>query len=139
MKWAAAMMFNTRGVRWNYEVKNLPPKPEVTKSTFLLRQSFNFVKMLFMTDILLQLSVRLLWTPPNATLRDSEGKFLDSKHLTITHPDWRWSFLRTLVFAGGPYFFVSLQYVTASIVAVGLNLSRVEVRHFSLTRSCVLS
>lgn len=84
--------------------QNLPPKPKMTKSSFLLRQAFNFVKMLLMTDLLLQLSVRLLWTPPDGSLGGTEGKFLDLKHLTITHPGGRLSFMRTLVFAGGPYF-----------------------------------
>lgn len=122
IRWAAALMFNTRGVRWNYEVKKLPPKPGMSRQRFLFWQTVDFVKLLLMSDLLLQLSERLFWTPADGTL-----KHADSKYLTISHPDWRWSFFKVLAFACGPYFFVNLQYVTASIVAVGLNLSRVEV------------
>ncbi|KAI1778795.1 membrane bound O-acyl transferase family-domain-containing protein [Hypoxylon cercidicola] len=121
MKWAAALMFNTRGVRWNYEVKKLPPKPRMSRRQFLFWQTGDFVKLFLMSDLLLQLSERLFWTPA-----DDIPKHVDSKNLTISHPDWRWSFFKVLAFACGPYFFVDLQYVTASIVAVGLNLSRVE-------------
>ncbi|KAF2179246.1 hypothetical protein K469DRAFT_754016 [Zopfia rhizophila CBS 207.26] len=121
IKWAAAMMFNTRGVRWNWEVKNLPPKPRASKRYFLLSQTFVFFKMLFMSDVLLQLSERLFWTP-----RDGQPRFLDSKYLTVTHPDWRWSFFKVLVFACGPYFFVNMQYAAAAVIAVLLNLSKPE-------------
>lgn len=135
LKWAAAMMFNTRGVRWNYEVAKLPAKPKTSKSSFLFWQTVEFFKMLLMTDLLLQLSERLFWTPPDGGLE----KYLDSKSLTISHPDWRWSFIKALVFACGPYFFVNLQYVTASIVAVGLNLSQVEVREIDNTQNLMPS
>ncbi|POS75434.1 hypothetical protein DHEL01_v206176 [Diaporthe helianthi] len=130
LKWAAAMMFNTRGVRWSFEVKNLPASRPMSKSSFLLRQAIQFAKMLLMSDLFLQLSTRLLWTPPESPgSKASEPgavSWQDSKALTISHSDWRWSFLKVLVFAAGPYFFVKLQYVTASIVAVGLNMSQVE-------------
>ncbi|KAH8888278.1 toxin biosynthesis protein [Thozetella sp. PMI_491] len=117
LKWAAAMMFNTRGVRWNYEVAKLPRgRAGRTKWSFLLVQVVEFTKMLLMTDLLLQLSELFFWTPRPE----------DSKYLTITHADWRWSFLKVLVFACGPYFFVNWQYVGASIVAVAINLSKPE-------------
>jgi hypothetical protein len=121
LKWAAAMMFNMRGVRWNYEISKLPPKPKLSKWSFLAWQMVDFAQMFFMSDLLLVLSERLFWTPPQG-----HGSFTDSKHLTISHPNLKWSFLKALTFAGGPYFFVNLQYVAASIVAVALNLSQPE-------------
>lgn len=119
LKWSAALMFNTRGVRWNFEVAKLPraERPTVSRRAFLIQQVLVLLKMLFITDVLLQLSERLFWTPPMGSA------WADSKHLTIRHPDWRWSFVKTLVFGCGPYFFVKLQYVAASIVAVGTGLS----------------
>src|SRR5690242_13235027 len=99
LKWAAAMMFNGRGVRWNYEVKNLPPKPNKSKGAFLFSQVLVFLKMLFMSDLLLQLSERLFWTPQGGV-----ESFSDSKNLSIRHQEWGWSFLKVLVFACGPYF-----------------------------------
>lgn len=122
LKWCAALMFNTRGIRWNYEVKKLPPKPHVPKFEFLARQIVDFAKLLLMTDLLLQLSERLFWIDPV-----TGAPHVESKHLTITHPDWRWSLFRVASFAAGPYFFVNLQYVTVSIIAVSLNLSKPEV------------
>lgn len=117
-KWAAALILNTRGIRWNWEVSKVTPKPTATRGRFLAGQVLQFFKMLLMSDLLFQLSERLLWTPRPE----------DSKNLTVDHPDWRWSFIRVLVWACGPYFFVSLQYVTATIIGVGLGLSQPEVR-----------
>lgn len=122
------MMFNTRGVRWNYEVKKLPPKPRMRKGSFLLGQALNFVKLLLVSDLFLQLSERLFWT---SHIEGIESTFYDSKHLTISHPEWHWSFVKALVFAGGPYFFVNLQYVAVSIIAVGLSFSQVEASTLS--------
>ncbi|OTB04086.1 hypothetical protein M426DRAFT_321179 [Hypoxylon sp. CI-4A] len=121
IKWAAALMFNTRGIRWNYEITNIQPKPRMSRQQFLLWQTVDFIKLVLMSDLLLQLSERLFWTPV-----DGIPKHADSKNLTISHPEWYWSFLKVLAFACGPYFFVNLQYVAASIVAVGLNLSKAE-------------
>lgn len=117
LKWAAALMFNTRGVRWNYEVDKVPPKPKVTRGRFLFGQVLQFCKILLVSDLLFQLTERFFWTPRPES----------SKYLTVDHPDWSWSFIRVLTWACGPYFFVSLQYVVATIIAVGLGFSQPEV------------
>ncbi|KAJ4390997.1 hypothetical protein N0V93_004596 [Gnomoniopsis smithogilvyi] len=79
-----------------------------------------------MSDLFLQLSKRLFWTRPVLDAVSGNLRWQDSKLLTIRHSEWHWSFLKVVVFAGGPYFFINLQYVSASLIAVGLNWSQPE-------------
>jgi hypothetical protein len=121
IKWALASIFNSRLVRWNHQVKNVPIQEIHQKRKFLLAQSISFLRQLVMTDLLLQLSIRLFWTPPDG------GKFVDSRDLTIRHPSRQWSFTNAVVFGCGPYFFMNMQYAVASVIAVGLGLSQPAV------------
>ncbi|KIX09593.1 uncharacterized protein Z518_00673 [Rhinocladiella mackenziei CBS 650.93] len=121
LRWAAALIFNLRGIRWNWQVKNVLPTDETRRWHFVMRQSLRFFKYLTISDLLLQLAIRLFWTSP-----DGQVGGMNSKYLTIRHAHWGWSFVNTLVFGFGPYYFINMQYIFASIVAVLFGISKPE-------------
>ncbi|KAF2446664.1 hypothetical protein P171DRAFT_430761 [Karstenula rhodostoma CBS 690.94] len=123
LRWAAAQLVNPRLVRWNLEAKNVPRPTVSSKATFLCAQTAALLKMVLATDLLLQLGIRLFWTPP-AARPGARFAVSDSKYLSIRDPDLGWGFAKTLVFACGPYFFMSMQYVAVSLIAVALQLSQ---------------
>ncbi|KAG9230929.1 toxin biosynthesis protein [Amylocarpus encephaloides] len=120
--WAAVLIFNQRGIRWNFQVKNVPQSPpHETRRNFLLRQLFQFLKCLCIADLLFEVGTRLFFTSTDGTVGN-----MDSKYLTLRHPDWRWDFGKCLVFGATPYFMLSMQYAQFAFVAVFLNLSKPE-------------
>jgi hypothetical protein len=122
LKWAAAMIINLRGIGWNYEVKNIPKQPVLKKRDFLTSQSVAFLRLLFMTDVLLQLASHLFLTSA-----DGELGALNTKSATLRHPDIFWNFVKALVFGAGPYFFMRLQHTACSIIAVAIGLAEPKV------------
>jgi hypothetical protein len=115
-------MVNLRGVRWNYEVKNVPNSTQQSRMGFVFWQLLDFARFLFTTDLLLQLGIRLFMTsPPSGVVGD-----LDSKFVTLRHEQWAWSFAKALLFGCGPYFLINLQYTFCAIVAVLLGLGKPE-------------
>lgn len=123
VKWAAMLMLNTRGIRWNHEVKNVPKVPQQSKWRFLLSQAFKFVKNMLIADFLFQVGIRILWTTPDGRVGE-----LNSKYMKMRHNDWRWSFARCFVFGATPYFMMSMQYAQFAFVAVLLGFSQPGVR-----------
>ncbi|KAG6988940.1 thioredoxin reductase gliT [Physcia stellaris] len=122
LKWALVVMFNMRGIRWNFQVKNVPqPKQRLNRRRFLARQLLNLIYYFVAADVVVQLGIRLFYTAA-----DGESSILDSKDLTLLHPDWRWSFTKALVFGASPYYICSLQYTLFSIPAVLLGFSKPE-------------
>ena len=127
LRWAAVIMINLRGVRWNYQVKNIPKlceQEQRSKRSFVISRSIAFARLLFMADLLLHLGSRLFFTKPNG---DISG--LNSKHITLRDSDLRWGFVKTLVFGSGPYFFINMQYVACSIPSVLTGFSKPEVSY----------
>ena len=124
-KWASMIMFNQRGIRWNHQVKNVPEMEKREKSTFLLWQVWDFIKGMLVADLLFQLSIRLFFTSP-----DGQIGMLNSKYLTLRHPNYGWSFIKAFVFGATPYFMVSAQYAQMSFLAVLLGFSKPEVLLF---------
>ena len=117
LKWAAAFIINLRGVRWSHEVKNVPRQSRrLSRRKFMVVTVCDTIFMLVMTDMLLQLSIRVFWSPEQA--------IVDSKHLTIRDANWRWNFIKTLTFAAGPYFFMRMQYDIFALVAVAAGISQ---------------
>jgi hypothetical protein len=51
---------------------------------------------------------------------------MNSKYMKMYHPDWRWSFVRCLVFGTTPYFAMSMHYALFAFLAVLLGLSQPE-------------
>jgi len=122
LKWATALIVNTRGIRWNFQIKNVPKRGNTTKFKFVVSQAIAFVRFLFMTDLVCQLGIHLFYTAP-----DGQVGTLDSKYLTLCDRFWIWSFAKPVVFGATPYFMLNLQHITFSIAAVLLGLSKPEV------------
>lgn len=122
VKWAISLMLNTRGIRWNYGVKNVPAVLPQSKSRFLASRALNFAKNWLLADLFFQLGIRLLYTTPDGRV----GR-LNSKYTTMRHADWRWSFAKAFVFGATPYFAMSMQYAQFAFIAVLIGLSRPEV------------
>ncbi|KAI1647328.1 membrane bound O-acyl transferase family-domain-containing protein [Daldinia loculata] len=121
MRWAAVLMFNQRGIRWNHQVKNIPGSPKMTRSQFLAAQLGKFIGCLCMADLLFEIHRRLNLTSP-----DGQAGHINSKHLTIKHHDWRWSLAKTFSFAFLPYFMLSMQYAQGAFIFVLFKLSKAE-------------
>lgn len=121
LRWALVIMLNQRGVRWNFEVKNTPKATIFGRWSFLKLQTLNLIYYILMADLMCQLSIRLFYTAPSG-----ETGLLDSKYLTLTHSDWRWSLLKAFVFGATPYYMCCFQYTIFSIPAVLLRLSKAE-------------
>ncbi|MCJ1458991.1 hypothetical protein MMC28_009368 [Mycoblastus sanguinarius] len=122
IRWATVIMLNMRGVRWNFEVKNIPKANKCSRRWFLAFQSLNLVYYMLMADLVVQLGIQMFYTGP-----DGQVGSLNNKYLTLRHPDWRWSFVKALVFGATPYYICCTQYTLFSIPAVCLGLSKAEV------------
>ncbi|CZT23687.1 uncharacterized protein RCC_09401 [Ramularia collo-cygni] len=121
LKWAVSLILNLRGIRYNTQVKNVPParftsKQQHGKVKFLLWQAVELAYCMFMGDLVAQLSIALFFTPAPT----------NSMLLNAYDADWRLSFLKALVFGSGPYFFINMQYVLASMVCVAIGVSKPE-------------
>ncbi|EMD58400.1 hypothetical protein COCSADRAFT_176603 [Bipolaris sorokiniana ND90Pr] len=121
LKWSVSLILNLRGIRYNFQVKNVPKtrfwSSERTGTLrFLTWQVVELALFMLMGDLVAQLSIRLFFPTPG----------LDSMTLTIRDANWTASFGKALVFGAGPYFFINMQYILASIVCVGLGINRPE-------------
>ncbi|CAI6334459.1 unnamed protein product [Periconia digitata] len=120
--WASMVVFNQRGVRWNHQVKNVPLIPQgQSKTKFLFWQAWQFVKCMMIADLLFELTRRWMFMLPDGSVGT-----VNSKYLSLQHPDWRWSFAKAFVFGSTPYFMLSMQYAQFAFVAVLLGLSKPE-------------
>lgn len=123
LKWALVLLINLRGIRWNFQVKNVPKAPRETKWQFLRRQAVNVAYYLIMADLMVQLGIRFFYTLPDGRVGD-----MNTKYITLRHADWRWDFIKAFVFGATPYYMVCLQYNMFSLPAVLLGISKPEVR-----------
>lgn len=122
LRWAIMLVFNQRGVRWNHQVKNVPQARQQNKGRFLIQQAIQFVKCMMVADLLFELTRRIMFTTP-----DGSVGHVNSKYLTLNHPDWRWDIARAYVFGATPYFMLSMQYAQFAFIAVLLGFSKPEV------------
>ncbi|CAI6334294.1 unnamed protein product [Periconia digitata] len=121
LRWATALMFNHRGIRWNHQVKNIPAQAHTGKSAFLMRQLVKFLVCICMGDLLYYIHQRVNFTNRNGIVAN-----LDSKYLTLRHESWGWNLLKTFSLACLPYFALSMQFALAGFLAVLFGLSRPE-------------
>ncbi|KAI0107213.1 membrane bound O-acyl transferase family-domain-containing protein [Nemania sp. FL0031] len=125
MTWGLSTMINLRGIRWNYEVPNLPRRVTAghreSRTRFLLLQLVDLGWMLLMADLISRLGLKLFFVSPA-----TESMYLNSKCLSLRSTGTLWSIANTLVFGAGPYFFINAQYVFCSILAVALGLGDAE-------------
>ncbi|EAW11042.1 wax synthase family protein [Aspergillus clavatus NRRL 1] len=123
IKWAAALLLNLRGIRWSFQVKNVPQVPgldRMTRVRFLLWRLSELVVVVLMADLVSQMAVRFFYTDRVT----GEAGALDSKYIDLRDNRWAWSFVKALTFGLGPYFFINMQYLTVSILAVVTGISQ---------------
>lgn len=116
IKWAAALLFNMRGVRWNYEVKNVRRLAKSSKTQYLLQQLGYLIYYGLMVDIVSQIWYQMFF---------EEGAH-DTRYLSLKNGKILWSFLARLTFGMIPYYMIQIQYVVSAIIAVGFNFSKNE-------------
>ena len=126
LRWAAVLVTNLRGVRWNWEVKNvskLQPKhrhPQ-NRQRFLIDKLCLTAYYFLAADIVNQLWIHIFYTP-----RGGYPGMLDSKYLTLRDEDWRWRIAKSWLWGQLPYLFINFQYAIGSVVFVGLGISAPE-------------
>jgi hypothetical protein len=119
LAWAFNLMLNTRAIRWNHQVKNVPQVPKQTRSRFLVSQALKFMRNMLIADLLFQAGLRIFWTTSDGRVGE-----VNSKCMTMRHDDRRWSFAKCLVFGATPYFMMSMQYAQFAVLAVLFGLSQ---------------
>ncbi|KAF2789624.1 hypothetical protein K505DRAFT_410225 [Melanomma pulvis-pyrius CBS 109.77] len=120
-RWTTALIFNHRGIRWNYQVKNVPLLPKTSKSRFLASQLAKSVGCFCMADLLYYIHQRV-----NFTTSDGRVGQLDSKYLTLRQDNWRWSVIKTFSLAGLPYFALNMQFAQGGFLSVLFGISKPE-------------
>lgn len=124
--WAFVTLFNTRGIRWNYEVP-YPPR-RVGKgeregtARFVLLQLVDLAWMVLMADLVSQLGRTCFFIDP-----ETSQVYTNTKHLSVRGHEALESLLRAFVFGAGPYFFINIQYVLCSIPWVLMGWSKPQV------------
>lgn len=128
LRWAFVILVNLRGIRWNYQVKNVPVVRAMRRRQWVLIQVANFAYYTLMADLMVHLGIRFFYSTP-----DGQVGMVNSKYLKLGHSDPRWSFIKALVFGATPYYLLSMQYTMFSIVAVFLGISEPKVCNETLT------
>jgi hypothetical protein len=123
--WAFTIWFNLRGIRWNFQVKNIPQDPLTNRDkwSFVADRLFTFGRLLLMADILCQLAVRNFYTAADGTVGAT-----NSRYLTTRSPEFACQLYRTATLGMIPYTFMNLQYVTGAILWVAFGISKPAVR-----------
>ena len=123
--WAFVIWFNLRGIRWNYQVKNIPegPPPTQGKWAFVRGRVIAFIRLLLMADVLSQLATTNFYTSP-----DGSVGAVNSRYLTTRHSSFACQVYRTASVGLIPYTFMNLQYVGGAILWVTLGISQPAVR-----------
>jgi hypothetical protein len=134
LKWALVLLLNLRGVRWSFQVKNLPKVAgldRMTRRQFLQWRLAELGVVLLMADFVSQMAVRLFYTD----VRGHVGE-LDSKIITIRDSRLAWGFIKAVAFGLGPYFFINMQYLMVSIVGVLIGVTQPAVRWVFFSQMC---
>jgi len=122
LRWALVLVFNMRGIRWNYQVKNIPtlgPAGKSGRGRFLLRRLGALGYYVLMADFVSQAGMHLFYTGLGG-----EVGAVNSKYLNLHSSQWHWGFIKALVFGATPYYMVQMQYTAFSIAAVALGFSK---------------
>lgn len=114
-RWAAVLMFNQRGIRWNHQVAKVPPSPHKGRKDFLARQILKCGACFFMADLSFEIYRRTnLLTGAN-------------HDATSGHSHLARDFLKMMSFGSLPYFALNMQYSLGALIAVSLRFSVPEV------------
>ncbi|KAJ5381439.1 uncharacterized protein N7496_003867 [Penicillium cataractarum] len=114
--WAFVIWFNLRGIRWNYQVQNIPTEhvPGDSKWRFLLDRFLTFTRLLLMADLLGHLAAYNFYS----------GNEVNSRLLTVRHDQFLCQLYRTATVGMIPYTFMNLQYVGGAMLWVLLGFSQ---------------
>lgn len=123
--WAFVIWFNLRGIRWNYQVKNIPtgPPPKQGKWAFIAGRLLTLARLILMADVLSQLATYNFYTSPDGKIGN-----VNSRYLTTRYPSFACQLYRTATVGMIPYTFMNLQYVGGAILWVALGISQPAVR-----------
>ncbi|KAH8723050.1 toxin biosynthesis protein [Phaeosphaeriaceae sp. PMI808] len=121
--WAWVIWFNLRGIRWNFQVKNIPegPPPGQSRWAFVTKQLFAFVRLLLMADFFSRLGRLNFYTAVDGSVGS-----INSRYLTSRHPKFSCQLYRTATMGIIPYTFMNLQYVGGAVLWVALGISKAE-------------
>ncbi|KAI9829498.1 MAG: hypothetical protein M1819_006318 [Sarea resinae] len=117
LKWALGLIFNPRGIGWNFQLKHVSAVNPSRLALIVGR-----TKALFWTVLLVDLSTQVTLRTSFASSHGSVGK-IDSRHITLRDPNFVRGFTRTLAFGSSAYLYMSMTHLLTSIVAVGTGLS----------------
>jgi hypothetical protein len=122
--WAFVIWFNLRGIRWNFQVKNIPqgPPPGQGRWSFVAKQIVVFIRLILMADFFSRLARFNFHTAPDGSIGS-----INSRYLTTRHPSFACQLYRTATVAVVPYSFMNLQYVGGAVLWVALGISKPEV------------
>lgn len=124
--WAFVTLFNTRGIRWNYEVPHPPRRvgkgEREGRARFVWLQLVDLVWMVLMADLVSQTGRHCFFVDP-----ETSQVHADTKRLSVRGHGALDSLLRAFVFGAGPYFFINIQYVLCSIPWVLMGWSKPQV------------
>jgi hypothetical protein len=59
LRWTSALLLNTRLIRWNQEVKNVPHRRKQSRISFLASQTLQVAKNMLVADLLFQIGIRI--------------------------------------------------------------------------------
>ncbi|KAJ4481970.1 membrane bound O-acyl transferase family-domain-containing protein [Lentinula aciculospora] len=115
MLWSWCIVHSPRGIGWNYQVSNIPPRPLPTpKWTFIRSRLLQVVQFYLLMDVAQSyIHMNTLFTrpPPNAT---------------ITSQGWLLQMISGAAWMTTPYAGMSMQYLLFAVVSVGLGFSDPE-------------
>ena len=122
--WAFVIWFNLRGIRWNFQVKNVPngPPPGQGRWSFVGGQLVAFIRLLLMADLFSRLARFNFHTAADGSVGS-----MNSRYLTTRHPNLACQLYRTATVGVIPYTFMNLQYVGGAALWVTLGISKPEV------------
>jgi hypothetical protein len=126
--WALGLVINLRGIGWNHQVRNVPQlsqKEKHSRTQFLVLRVYKTLYSFFMADLVNHLWMELFYVGDTGHGYTQIGA-VNSKYLTLKDPDWTWRLVKTIIWGAFPYYFISLQYNTISVVAVSLKISEPE-------------
>lgn len=115
LRWAAALIFNQRGIRWNHQVAKVPPSPHKSRQDFLAKQILKCATCFFMADLSFELYRR-------TTIVSGASHDATSGHSHLAR-----GLVRMMSFGALPYFALNMQYSLGAFITVLLRISIPEV------------
>ncbi|KAJ3830664.1 membrane bound O-acyl transferase family-domain-containing protein [Lentinula raphanica] len=113
--WSWRIIHSPRGLGWNYEVSNIPPRPlPCSKWTFIRSRVLQIIRFFLLIDLAQSyIHTNTLFTNPPV-------------NATITSQGWLLQMISGAAWMSAAYAGMSMNYCTFAIIGVGLGLSKPE-------------